>query len=297
MKAIRKELGDDEDARVKEIKKKLDEVDLPEDAKKAADAEIERLQRVSKQSPEYNVSLSYLELISELPWSTSTEDEIDLKNAEKILNEDHYGLDKVKLRILEYLAVRKLKLETDPNSVVKGPILCFVGPPGTGKTSVAKSIARAMGRNVHRMSLGGVRDEAEIRGHRRTYIGAMPGRIIQGIKKAGSNNPIFILDEIDKLGADYKGDPSSALLEVLDPEQNYSFSDHYLETSFDLSNVMFIATANWPETIPGPLRDRMELINFSGYTLPEKTHIAEKFLIPKQVGEHGLSKKDIEFND
>ena len=297
MKAIRKELGDDEDARVKEIKKKLEEVELPEDAKKAADQEIERLQRVSKQSPEYNVSLSYLELIAELPWSVSTEDEIDLKNAEKILHEDHYGLDKIKLRILEYLAVRKLKLETDPESVVKGPILCFVGPPGTGKTSVAKSIARAMGRNVHRMSLGGVRDEAEIRGHRRTYIGAMPGRIIQGIKKAGSNNPIFILDEIDKLGADYKGDPSSALLEVLDPEQNYSFSDHYLETSFDLSNVMFIATANWPETIPGPLRDRMELIEFSGYTLPEKTHIAKNFLIPKQIKEHGLSKKDIEYND
>jgi ATP-dependent Lon protease len=297
MKAIRKELGEDEDERIKDLKKKLEDAQLPEEAQAAADREIERLSRMSKQSPEYNVSLTYLELLAELPWSVSTEDEIDLANATKILEEDHYGLNKIKLRILEYLAVRKLKLESNPDSAVKGPILCFVGPPGTGKTSVAKSIARAMGRKVHRMSLGGVRDEAEIRGHRRTYIGAMPGRIIQGIKKAGSNNPIFILDEIDKLGADYKGDPSSALLEVLDPEQNYSFSDHYLETSFDLSNVMFIATANWPETIPGPLRDRMELIDFSGYTLPEKTHIAEKFLIPKQVEEHGLTKKDINFSE
>ncbi|MFA6618821.1 MAG: endopeptidase La [Candidatus Neomarinimicrobiota bacterium] len=297
LKAIRKELGDDEDERINTIKEKLEKANLPEEAQKAADAEIERLQRVSKQSPEYNVSLSYLELIAELPWSVSTEDEIDLTNASKVLDEDHYGLDKIKLRILEYLAVRKLKLETDPDSVVKGPILCFVGPPGTGKTSVAKSIARAMGRNVHRMSLGGVRDEAEIRGHRRTYIGAMPGRIIQGIKKSGSNNPIFVLDEIDKLGADYKGDPSSALLEVLDPEQNYSFSDHYLETAFDLSNVMFIATANWADTIPGPLRDRMELIEFSGYTLPEKKRIAEKFLIPHQIKEHGLSTKDIDFTE
>ena len=297
MKAIRKELGEDEDERIIDLKNKLEEAKLPEEAAKAADREIERLKRMSKQSPEYNVSLTYLELLVELPWSVSTADEIDLANATKILDEDHYGLDKIKLRILEYLAVRKLKLKSDPNSAVKGPILCFVGPPGTGKTSVAKSIARAMGRNVHRMSLGGVRDEAEIRGHRRTYIGAMPGRIIQGIKKAGSNNPIFILDEIDKLGADYKGDPSSALLEVLDPEQNYSFSDHYLETSFDLSNVMFIATANWAETIPGPLRDRMELIDFSGYTLPEKTHIAENFLIPKQIEEHGLTKKDIAFTE
>jgi ATP-dependent Lon protease len=293
MKAIRKELGEEEDERIKDLMNKLEEAKLPEEAAIAADREIERLKRMSKQSPEYNVSLTYLELLTELPWSVSTDDEIDISNASKILNEDHYGLDKIKLRILEYLAVRKLKLESDPNSAVKGPILCFVGPPGTGKTSVAKSIARAMGRKVHRMSLGGVRDEAEIRGHRRTYIGAMPGRIIQGIKKAGSNNPIFILDEIDKLGADYKGDPSSALLEVLDPEQNYSFSDHYLETSFDLSNVMFIATANWADTIPGPLRDRMELIDFSGYTLPEKAHIAENFLIPKQVEEHGLTKKDI----
>ena len=297
MKAIRKELGEDEDERISDIKKKLEEAQLSEDAQIAADREIDRLERMSKQSPEYNVSLTYLELLAELPWSVSTDDEIDLANAAKILDEDHYGLDKIKLRILEYLAVRKLKLEKDPNSAVKGPILCFVGPPGTGKTSVAKSIARAMGRKVHRMSLGGVRDEAEIRGHRRTYIGAMPGRIIQGIKKAGSNNPIFILDEIDKLGADYKGDPSSALLEVLDPEQNYSFSDHYLETSFDLSNVMFIATANWGETIPGPLLDRMELIDFSGYTMPEKGHIARSFLIPKQIKEHGLSDGDIRFTD
>ncbi|MEA2077324.1 MAG: endopeptidase La, partial [Candidatus Marinimicrobia bacterium] len=280
-----------------DLKKKLKEAKLPEEANIAADREVERLKRMSKQSPEYNVSLTYLELLAELPWSVSTDDEIDLANATKILDEDHYGLDKIKLRILEYLAVRKLKLKSDPDSAVKGPILCFVGPPGTGKTSVAKSIARAMDRKIHRMSLGGVRDEAEIRGHRRTYIGAMPGRIIQGIKKAGSNNPVFILDEIDKLGADYKGDPSSALLEVLDPEQNYSFSDHYLETPFDLSNVMFIATANWAETIPGPLRDRMELIDFSGYTLPEKTHIAENFLISKQVKEHGLTKKDIAFTD
>ncbi len=297
LKAIRKELGEDEDERIIDLKKKIEDAKLPEDAAKAADREIERLKRMSKQSPEYNVSLTYLELLVELPWSVSTNDEIDLANATKILDEDHYGLDKIKLRILEYLAVRKLKLKTDPDSAVKGPILCFVGPPGTGKTSVAKSIARAMGRNVHRMSLGGVRDEAEIRGHRRTYIGALPGRIIQGIKKAGSNNPIFILDEIDKLGADYKGDPSSALLEVLDPEQNYSFSDHYLETAFDLSNVMFIATANWADTIPGALRDRMELIEFSGYTLPEKAHIAENFLIPKQVKEHGLTHKDIAFTD
>ncbi len=297
MKAIRKELGEDEDERVTDLKKKLEEAEMPEEAKEAADRELERLSRMSKQSPEYNVSLTYLELMAELPWSVSTDDEIDLKNASKILEEDHYGLHKIKLRILEYLAVRKLKVENNPKSAVKGPILCFVGPPGTGKTSVAKSIARAMGRNVHRMSLGGVRDEAEIRGHRRTYIGALPGRIIQGIKKAGSNNPIFILDEIDKLGADYKGDPSSALLEVLDPEQNYSFSDHYLETSFDLSNVMFIATGNWAETIPGPLLDRMELIEFTGYIMPEKTHIAKKFLIPKQVKEHGLTTKDILFTE
>ncbi|MDD3715945.1 MAG: endopeptidase La, partial [Candidatus Marinimicrobia bacterium] len=297
MKAIRKELGEEEDERIADLKKKIDEAGLPDEAREAADRELERLSRTSKQSPEYNVSLNYIELLAELPWSYSTDDEIILESAARILDEDHYGLDNVKKRILEYLAVRKLKLEKDPGSGVKGPILCFVGPPGTGKTSVAKSIARAMGRRVHRMSLGGVRDEAEIRGHRRTYIGAMPGRIIQGIKKAGSNNPIFILDEIDKLGADYKGDPSSALLEVLDPEQNYSFSDHYLETSFDLSKVMFIATANWPETIPQPLRDRMELIEFSGYTMPEKMHIARKFLIPKQIAEHGLSEKDIAVTD
>ena len=296
MKAIKKELGEDEDAvEITELEEKIKAAGMSEEAEKVAMKELDRLKKIPPQSPEHSVSRTYLEWLVELPWSESTDDRVDTKVAQKILDEDHYGLDDVKERIIEYLAVRKLKEQIEGNGKVKGPILCFAGPPGVGKTSLGQSIARAMNRKFVRISLGGVRDEAEIRGHRRTYIGALPGRIIQSLKKAGSNNPVFMLDEIDKVGADFRGDPSSALLEVLDPDQNFSFSDHYLEVAFDLSNVMFIATANIKDPIIPALRDRMEILDFTGYIEEEKIQIARKYLIPKQMKENGLTEKDIQF--
>ena len=298
MKAIQKELGEDEGTvETKELEERIKAAKMPEASESVAMKELDRLSRIPTQSPEYNVSRTYIEWISDLPWSNSSKDRIDLEEALKILDHDHYGLGKVKDRIIEYLAVRNLKQKRNPDGSVRGPILCFGGPPGVGKTSLGKSIARAMGREFIRLSLGGVRDEAEIRGHRRTYIGALPGRIIQNIKKAGTNNPVFMLDEVDKLGSDYRGDPSSAMLEVLDPEQNHSFNDHYLELDFDLSKVMFIATANNYGNIPPALRDRMEILEFSGYIQDEKLQIAKKHLIPKQVKENGLTKSEVSMDN
>ena len=298
MKAIKKELGEDEGTvELNELEDKVKDAKMSDEAEGVALKELDRLSRIPTQSPEYSVARTYIEWLADLPWSKSSDDTVDIKKAHKILDEDHYGLDKVKERILEYLAVRSLKQKKDPDGAIRGPILCFAGPPGVGKTSLGKSIARSMGRDFIRLSLGGVRDEAEIRGHRRTYIGALPGRIIQSLKKAGTNNPVFMLDEIDKLGMDFRGDPSSALLEVLDPEQNNTFSDHYLEVDFDLSKVMFISTANYQDPIPPALKDRMEILEFSGYIEDEKLKIAKRHLIPKQIEENGLTKKEASFDD
>ncbi|MDR9416849.1 MAG: endopeptidase La [Gracilimonas sp.] len=292
MKAIQEELGEDaEQQDVEKLREKLAKKDIPEEARETAQKELQRLEMTPNASPNYGIIYSYIEWILDLPWNEFSKDKLDLGYARKVLDEDHYGLEKVKKRIVEYLAVLKLKKD------MKAPILCFYGPPGVGKTSLGKSIARALNREFERFSLGGIRDEAEVRGHRRTYIGALPGRIIRSMKKAGKGNPVIMLDEIDKVGADYRGDPTSALLEVLDPEQNDSFTDNYLELEYDLSKVMFIATANSLDTIPAPLKDRMEIINISGYTLEEKTQIAKKYLIPKQIEENGLKKDQISFTD
>jgi ATP-dependent Lon protease len=295
MKAIQKELGESDDGQteLEELRKKIAESGMTAEAKKECDREVKRLERMTPSSAEYMVARTYLEWMTSLPWAKSSGvEEIDIPKAQTILDEDHYDLEKVKQRILDYLAVKKLQ----PG--MKGPILCFIGPPGVGKTSLGKSIARAMGRKFVRISLGGMHDEAEIRGHRRTYIGALPGQILQGLRRAEVNDPVFMLDEVDKLGRDFRGDPSAALMEVLDPEQNGTFRDHYLDVPFDLSKVIFICTANWLDPIPEPLRDRMEMIELAGYTEEEKVHIARKYLIPKQATEHGIKVgEQIEFTE
>lgn len=293
LRAIQKELGetDSRESELEELRKAITEAKMPEGVEKEANRELERLSRTHQASPEYSGTVDYLRWLCEIPWEKSTKDKLDIARAQKILDEDHYGLDKVKKRILEYLAVRKLK----PDG--RGPILCFAGPPGVGKTSLGRSIARALGREFIRMSVGGVRDEADIRGHRRTYIGSMPGRIIQEIRKAGANNPLFMIDEVDKIGNDFRGDPSSALLEVLDPEQNNTFQDHYLGVPFDLSRVFFICTANYMEAVPHALKDRMEVIWIPGYTLMDKMFIAKRYLVPRQLEHAGITAKDLKFAD
>ncbi|PID74578.1 MAG: endopeptidase La [Deltaproteobacteria bacterium] len=293
LQALQKELGDTDDRtqELDELERKIKKTKMPKEVRKEAKKQLSRMEMMHPDSSEATIVRTYIDWILDVPWKKSTKDILDLAHAREVLDEDHYGLEKIKERILEYLAVRKL------NDSSKGPLLCFVGPPGVGKTSLGKSIARAMGRKFHRLSLGGMRDEAEIRGHRRTYIGAMPGRIVQGLKTVGSNNPVFMMDEIDKVGSDYRGDPSSALLEVLDPEQNFEFSDHYMNLPLDLSKVMFITTANMSDTIPSPLLDRMEVIRLSGYTLEEKLVIARRYLLPRQLEQNGLKAKHIRIED